>query len=172
MEDPFSWNLSAEEEIKTTTDDRVFLSSVCKRGHDGVIALDLAPHFRYILRVSGMTTHNCQKVAADFLYKHSLMLMPFEVEGSIVLEVVVLNLSPKVVRISHQPSQAEVLSLGAPSEDAVRALYRKSEWTSPSYNKSQHHNGRGSPHMRPQTHVFSKSEAQKTSEEPMVEGEL
>ena len=146
MTPAFSWNLSPDEEVCTTTPDGVALKVFCYKGIDGTTVLDLAPRFRYIVRISDTALETFSQMSALALYHSSLMLLPYIVEaGATVKSVVVMSFNDRSFRIGHtQPLEPHhqpppnTVEKETPESEA-----KKQAWTTQSY---RHHR---SPQLRP-----------------------
>jgi hypothetical protein len=110
MATAFSWIIEAEEKIDAMTEDGVSIAIFAQKSSDQGGALDIAPRFRYILRVAELSQEDFSAAAARLLFASALLAFPHTVEAGRVTAVVLATLSQKCVRIAHGPHGKEVES--------------------------------------------------------------
>jgi len=129
-----SWCILPDENINVVTEDGINITIFAnKGGGEGIGVLDVAPRFRYIVRVSGISLENFHSASAKILFSSALLISPYVVENGIVTDVVLVSMNQRMVRISHGP-----LVNSESMEDT-----RKQTWT------TQHYKNYRSPMMRP-----------------------
>lgn len=126
-----AWNFTADEEVPSATPEGICLKLFCSRTPDGQAALDLAPRFRYIVRVSGLPAAQFAQAAAAALFSAALLIVPHETQAECVVSVVVLSLNDRNIRLLH----SQPLALPAELEA------RRPAWTTQTYRRS--------PNLRP-----------------------
>ena len=143
MATAFSWIIEPEEKIDVMTEDGVNITIFAQKSSDQGGSLDIAPRFRYILRVSELLQEDFPTAAARLLFASALVALPLTVEAGYVTTVALATLSQKCIRITHGQHGKEAESRP------------QTTWTTQAY---RHHR---TPTQRQR--FFSASEAQSSS---------
>lgn len=139
----FSWIIEPDEKIDVMTEDGVNIAIYAHKASDHAGAVDVAPRFRYIIRVNELSQADFPAAAARLLFAASLLALPYTVEAGNVSAVALTTLSQKCIRITHGPQSKE-------TEARVQTT-----WTTQPY---RHHRA-----AAPRQRCFSASEAQSSS---------
>ena len=101
-----SWIIEPDEKINTMTEDGISVAILAQKAPEGG-ALDIAPRFRYILRVAELPQEDFPAAAARLLFSSALLALPHTVEAGRVTAVALTALGQKCVHIAHGPHAAE-----------------------------------------------------------------
>ena len=139
MTDALSWCISPDEKINVTTEDGVNISLFAGRASEGIGVLDIAPRFRYIVRVANLAVENFSVVSSKLLFTSAVLIMPHKTDNGAVTSVVLMSMNVRMLRITHglHPQGNE--------ESLLEADPRKHAWT------TQHYKHHRSPTMRPKS---------------------
>lgn len=137
MSGSLSWCISVDEKINATTEDGVNISVFTIKTSDNTGSLDVAPRFRYIIRVAEISVEDFVTASAKMFFTLALLTMPFNVINGMVSSVVVMSLNSRLMRICN--GQVPLACDG----DKAESEARRNAWT------TQHYRHHRSPIMRP-----------------------
>ena len=104
------WLIDEEHAVPCCSDDCLSLMVVPRVDDVSRVGyLELLPKFRYNVRVSGMSLSSFREVSARLLFSHNVLLVAGHrsrseedpTEAAEVSSVVLVNLSPRILRIAH-----------------------------------------------------------------------
>jgi hypothetical protein len=121
------------------TEDGVNISVFTTKTSDNTGSLDVAPRFRYIIRVAAISLEDFVAASAKTFFSLGFLTMPFSVENGVVSSVVVMSLNSRLMRISN--GQIPLVCDG----DKGEGDGRRNAWT------TQHYRHHRSPVMRPKS---------------------
>jgi len=99
----FSWLIEPEEKIDVMTEDGVSIAIFSNKTAEDAGALDVAPRFRYIVRIATLPQEDFATAAARLLFASALLALPHTTKDGLVTAVVLTTLNQKCVRIAHGP---------------------------------------------------------------------
>jgi hypothetical protein len=149
------WLIDNGEEISCCSDDCFQTSVVSKSSATtGKGFLEIAPKFRYLVRVSECERDHFQLLAANMLLTHNLLVTPAATEGSKVLSAVVASFNYRITRIFDGEEGAHLC-------DARTDPIKKTAWGAPAAGRQL----RASPEARFTSWRFNQSRPQDAKKE-------
>lgn len=125
------WLIDHAEDVPCFSDDCFETSVISKTAPDGGKAfLEIAPKFRYHVRVTDCDRERFQLLAANLLLSHNLLVVPSSVEGPDVRSAVVTSLNYRITRIFDGEEGAHLSDARA---EAVP--FRRTAWGAPAASR-------------------------------------
>jgi hypothetical protein len=119
------WLIDNAEEISCFSDD-CFQTSVISKTTPGTgkAFLEIAPKFRYHVRVEGCERERFQLLAAKLLLSHNLLVVPSSFDGAEVRSAVVASLNYRITRIFDGEEGAHL----SDARVEAAAPFKKTAW--------------------------------------------